>query len=145
MQFRGKYAFLSNFYPISIYHMDVFFTSAEHAYQASKSNNKVVRERIGALETPAMAKQYGRHILIRPDWDEVKLMMMEDILRLKFHRNHIMLRRLLAETNPLEIIEDNHWGDRFWGSCMGYGQNHLGKLLMKIRAEVLEDDWSQSL
>jgi ribA/ribD-fused uncharacterized protein len=145
MQFTGKYRFLSNFFPISIYHMDVFFTSAEHAYQAAKSSSKQAREHIAALETPAMAKQYGRHILIRPRWEEEKLMVMEDILRLKFQRNHIMLRRMLAETNPLEIVEDNHWGDRFWGSCMGYGENHLGKLLMKIRAEVLEDDWSQSL
>lgn len=145
MRFRDEYAFLSNFHPISIYHQDVFFTSAEHAYQAAKSNNKPTRERIAALETPKMAKEFGRHILIRPDWEEVKLMVMEDILRLKFQRNHTKLRRLLAETNPLEIIEDNHWGDRYWGSCIGYGENHLGKLLMKIRAEVLEDDWSQSL
>jgi ribA/ribD-fused uncharacterized protein len=145
MRFRDKYAFLSNFHPVNIYHMDVHFPTAEHAYQASKSNNKVVRENIARLETPGMAKQHGRHILIRPDWEEVKLMMMEDILRLKFHRNHISLRRQLAETNPLEIVEDNHWGDRFWGSCMGYGENNLGKLLMKIRAEVLEDDWSQAL
>jgi hypothetical protein len=96
--------------------MDVHFPTAEHAYQAAKSGNKPTREKIAALETPAMAKAYGRHILLRAGWGESKLMYMEDILRLKFGRNHIMLRRLLAETNPIEIVEDNHWGDRFWGS-----------------------------
>lgn len=145
MKFREQYAFLSNFYPVSIFYAGVFYTSAEHAYQASKCVNIKERERIAALETPSMAKQQGRHIWpIRKDWDQVKLEIMEDILRLKFHRDHIILRRLLAETNPLEIVEENWWNDRYWGQHQGIGHNHLGRLLMKIRAEVLEDDWSAS-
>ena len=32
-----------------------------------------------------------------------------------------------------EIVEENTWGDTFWGVCKGVGENHLGKLLMEIR------------
>jgi predicted NAD-dependent protein-ADP-ribosyltransferase YbiA (DUF1768 family) len=33
----------------------------------------------------------------------------------------------------VELIEGNWWGDTYWGVCNGVGENHLGKLLMKIR------------
>lgn len=145
MRFRDSYAFLSNFQPVSLHYNDVFYTSAEHAYQASKSLNRVDRERIAALETAAMAKQAGRHLWpIRPDWNVAKLFVMEDIIRLKFNLQHPELRRKLAETNPHDIVEDNHWGDRYWGKCDGIGENHLGQILMRVRAENLEYDWSNS-
>lgn len=32
--------------------------------------------------------------------------------------------------------EGNTWGDKFWGVCDGEGENHLGKLLMEVRAEL---------
>jgi ribA/ribD-fused uncharacterized protein len=145
VRFRDQYAFLSNFHPVSIYYQDVFFTSVEHAYQAAKSLNRVDRERIAALETASMAKQAGRHLWpIRADWNLVKLSVMEDLLRLKFSTQNIELRRKLAETSPLDIVEDNHWNDTFWGKCNGIGQNHLGQLLMLVRKDNLEHDWSNS-
>ena len=36
----------------------------------------------------------------------------------------------------LELVEDNAWGDTFWGRCNGIGKNHLGKILMVIREEL---------
>jgi predicted NAD-dependent protein-ADP-ribosyltransferase YbiA (DUF1768 family) len=59
---------------------------------------------------------------------------METLLRQKFA--HPELRAKLKETNDAELVEGNWWGDRFWGVCRGEGENHLGKLLMKIRAEL---------
>jgi predicted NAD-dependent protein-ADP-ribosyltransferase YbiA (DUF1768 family) len=32
--------------------------------------------------------------------------------------------------------EGNTWNDRFWGVCRGSGLNHLGRILMEVRAEV---------
>lgn len=29
-----------------------------------------------------------------------------------------------------------NWGDYFWGSVNGHGENHLGKILMDIRAKL---------
>ena len=40
------------------------------------------------------------------------------------------------QTEDAELVEDNWWGDKFWGVCNGEGENHLGKLLMKIRDEL---------
>jgi len=62
------------------------------------------------------------------------MQMMEELLRLKFESPE--LRKLLLETGEHELIEGNNWGDRFWGVVDGVGDNHLGKLLMKIRAEL---------
>jgi predicted NAD-dependent protein-ADP-ribosyltransferase YbiA (DUF1768 family) len=59
---------------------------------------------------------------------------MRDLLRQKFA--HPELRRLLLATGDAELVEGNTWGDRFWGVCAGRGQNHLGRLLMAIRAEI---------
>ena len=35
------------------------------------------------------------------------------------------------------LIEGNEWGDTFWGTCDGIGENHLGKILMRIRNEMV--------
>lgn len=63
---------------------------------------------------------------------------MEACLRSKFN-NPEMRARLLA-TGDADIYEGNKWNDHFWGVDLlsGYGQNKLGKLLMKIRAEIRE-------
>jgi predicted NAD-dependent protein-ADP-ribosyltransferase YbiA (DUF1768 family) len=53
------------------------------------------------------------------------------VLDLKFSQNAYLLNKLRQITG--EIVEDNTWGDTFWGQCNGMGQNQLGKLLMKIR------------
>jgi predicted NAD-dependent protein-ADP-ribosyltransferase YbiA (DUF1768 family) len=59
---------------------------------------------------------------------------MEDLLRQKF-QNPYLKNKLLATGNA-EIEETNSWGDVFWGICKGVGENHLGKILMKIRSEL---------
>jgi len=41
--------------------------------------------------------------------------------------------RKLEATAGAVLVEGNAWGDRFWGSVEGSGQNWLGRLLMEIR------------
>src|SRR5574343_879512 len=79
------------------------------------------------------AKKLGRQVKLRSDWYEIKLSIMEEILREKFQGE--LLQKLL--TIKGEIVERNNWGDTYWGVCNGKGQNQLGKLLMKIRDENL--------
>jgi predicted NAD-dependent protein-ADP-ribosyltransferase YbiA (DUF1768 family) len=43
---------------------------------------------------------------------------------------------MLKATGDEELVEGNWWNDTFWGVCNGVGENNLGKLLMKIRAEL---------
>ena len=85
-------------------------------------------------ETPGLAKKLGRKATIRPDWEKIKLPIMEYLLRQKFGDK--TLKALLIGTGDAELVEGNMWGDTYWGVCKGKGENHLGKLLMKIREEL---------
>lgn len=130
--FSWKYNFLSNFYPAQVTLDGETYPSVEHAYQAAKTMDPWLRQQIRDAQTPAAAKRIGRIGVLRPDWDEVKIGVMRDLLQQKFSCPR--LRTLLARTAPRQLIEGNHWGDRFWGqSPVGQGQNWLGRLLMEIR------------
>lgn len=134
--FTGQHRFLSNFYysPVSVTwgtNMLVAPT-VEHAYQASKTHVLEEFMRVLKAKTPGQAKRLGQRVSIHPGWEQIKLSVMEGLLRQKF--SSPLLRRLLIETGTAKLIEGNHWGDTFWGQVDGEGENHLGKLLMKIRA-----------
>ena len=60
---------------------------------------------------------------------------METLVREKFSHNKD-LKEMLLETGDAIIEEGNDWNDTFWGVCNGKGENHLGKILMKIREEL---------
>ena len=62
---------------------------------------------------------------------------MYEIVKDKFSRNP-ELRVKLLNTGDIELIEGNYWGDTFWGVCNGKGENHLGKILMRVRKELAE-------
>lgn len=132
--FQGANRFLSNFWPCEIVYDGITFGSTEGAYQAAKTFNYDERKKI-ALMKPGEAKRYVRTITIRPDWDSVKLRIMEDLIRQKFTKHKVLAERLLF-TEDEELIEGNTWNDIFWGVCKGVGENHLGKILMKIRQEL---------
>lgn len=131
--FIGDYFFLSNFAPSIIVVDGLEYPTVEHAYQAYKSNTDSIRNKIRLADTPASAKKLGRVIQIRDDWDDVKFGIMLDFVRLKFQIPE--LNKKLLDTGDRELIEGNTWGDRFWGVCGGVGDNNLGKILMKVRAE----------
>lgn len=137
-RFSGPYAFLSNFMPCDVVYNGEKYSSVEHAYQAAKTLDENDRAWIASMTTASQAKAAGKQVLLRPDWNEVKLQVMEDCLRSKFSIPY--LRFLLVATAPQELIEGNWWGDTYWGVCKGVGENHLGKLLMKIRNEMVEVD-----
>jgi ribA/ribD-fused uncharacterized protein len=136
-QFRGEYAFLSNFYTVKIVHEGITFPSAEHAYQAMKTFDREERIRISNLKTPGMAKRAGRMIKIRPDFEDSKIVIMFRILNVKFSVPE--LKQKLLATGNAHLKEGNYWHDNFWGSCecvscQDHGMNHLGKLLETVRA-----------
>lgn len=133
-RFVGRYEFLSNFYPTTITYNGLVFSSAEAAFQAQKCTDLRVQMQFQAM-SPRQAKALGRKITLRPDWEEVKLDIMHEILQAKFSQNNNLAVRLL-ETYPAYLEEGNTWGDTFWGVCNGVGQNQLGCLLMKVRSEL---------
>lgn len=130
--FDGEYRWLSNFWHARVTLDDVSYPTVENAYQAAKTLVLLAREQFERC-TPAQAKRLGRKVKMRGDWERVKLRVMRDLLAQKFAPGSRLAGMLLA-TGKAEIIEGNHWGDRFWGVCNGTGQNHLGRLLMERRA-----------
>lgn len=132
--FRGEFEFLSNFYDSVIYVDGDRFPTVEHAYQASKTLDPWSRRMIRNALTPGKAKQLGKGVKLRPDWEEKKVEMMRVFVQKKFENP--FLGPMLLETGDAEIIEENTWGDREWGVCKGEGKNLLGKILMSVRDEL---------
>lgn len=131
--------FLSNFYERSFEYSERNWLSSEHAYQAMKSPVVSQQDWVRASATPGQAKRRGRQLaIIRDDWDDQKLFFMEDILHHKFMDGY--LRAMLLHTGDAELIEFAPWDDQFWGVNSKYqGENHLGKILMKVRRDILKE------
>ena len=170
------------------------YYTVENFYQAMKlpKGNIDKRDYIASLDAYG-AKREGRKLQIRPDWEAIKIDVMEYALRFKFQKGTSWHSQLMATDG--EIFEFNNWNDKFWGvavddtiiwhwfsttyACgaiitdmdniiinsapiykwtrgqpinkvisflkrkgqfkehkpLGEGQNHLGKLLMKLREE----------
>lgn len=131
--FFGPYRFLSNFWDAPVTLDGVTYPSVENAYQAAKT---VAAHREQFVHcTPGQAKRLGRGVPMRRDWDAVKLEVMGELVRQKFAPGSALSMQLLA-TAGLNLVEDNTWGDRFWGQCKGAGHNHLGRLLMGVREKL---------
>jgi ribA/ribD-fused uncharacterized protein len=135
--FSDEFHFLSNFYYCKVIYDGYEYPSSEHAYMCAKTNDPVWKDFIRNCRTPGQAKRAGRMVPLREDWETVKLEVMENILRAKF--SVPSMREMLLLTGDCELVEGNTWGDKFWGVCDGEGENHLGKLLMKIRAELAKE------
>ena len=132
--FSGPFEFLSNFYEKTLEYDNVWWPTLEHAYQAMKTLDPDERDTIRASRSPALAKRLGNRLKMREDWDDIKVGLMHELLRVKF-RDPDLRDRLIA-TGEAELIEGNHWGDSFWGVCKGNGKNWLGRLLMAVRREI---------
>ena len=140
-EFQGEYRWLSNFHVQDVLFKSVIFKSVEHAYQSMKTLDPVWAENVKNCATPGEAKKMGKKIKkmgkLRDDWEQVNLGIMEELVRCKFKDPG--LRSLLLATGEAELIEGNSWGDTFYGVCNGVGENHLGKILMKVRHEIYHE------
>jgi ribA/ribD-fused uncharacterized protein len=137
--FSGEYRFLSNFYPapvsVDIGGQPMSSATSEHVYQAAKTTDREEQLALLRAPTPGAAKSLGRHVKLRSDWTEIRLEIMEKIVRAKFWQNPHLARKLVA-TGDQKLVEGNRWNDTFWGVCRGVGENHLGKILMRVREEL---------
>jgi len=149
-EFVGKHRFLSNFWSTVVTLDGVNYPSVEHAYQAAKTLDLEEREKILNCESASKAKKVGKTVLLRSDWEEIKLLVMSDLVTQKF-TNHSYLKERLLETGNARLYEGNWWKDTFWGVSpppryvyigekrvrrKGKGKNKLGRILMKVRSEL---------
>jgi len=128
----------SNMLPMdtSFLYQGIEYKTSENFYQAMKlpKENLVARKEIADM-TPYGAKRNIKKYTYRESWNqEESLKVMEYILKIKF-RLGTKFHKKLKMTEDWEITEWNNWKDNFWGKDIqsGLGENHLGKLLMKIR------------
>ena len=135
-QFRGEFHWLSNFYSCPVHFEGLTFSNTEAAFQAAKCLDMKERERFLGL-SGGQAKRLGKRVELRPDWEDVKIDIMRQVLKSKFSQNPELKTKLIA-TGDAELVEGNNWRDFYWGVCNGKGQNHLGKLLMEVRAELMD-------
>lgn len=134
--FRGENYFLSNFYEAGINYKGIHYANNEAAFQAQKCMTEKEKKEFSDLSA-VDSKRKGRRVKLRPDWEQVKVGIMEEIVRAKFNQNTELAKRLV-ETGNCKLIEGNTWHDTYWGVDIrtGRGKNKLGLILMKVREEL---------
>lgn len=128
-QFQGQYRFLSNFW------VEKDGSTVEHEFQSAKTTVPLEREFVLNAATPGEAKRLGRKVTLRPDWEGIKLTVMRYYVKNKFTDDQELMEKLKA-TGDAGLVEGNYWHDKYWGVDLatGEGENHLGRILMEVRA-----------
>ena len=143
--YEHDYYVLSNFSAFTLVWKGIRFDTSEAAYHFEKfsdcdgamadvrSIQWDIRTAPSAHEAFKIAERNRAHR--RPDWDDVKVGIMLDILRAKAEQ-HEYVRRKLLTTGDRELVEDS-WRDDFWGWGPNRdGKNMLGRLWMQVRSEL---------
>ena len=133
-----EHGWLSNMALVDIECDGIVYPSIENFYQACKYNEIDTKKLIAQLN-PYKAKKYSReNKMTNSNFDNDKLVYMDYALHKKFYQEPFK-SKLLA-TGDCHIEEGNWWKDKFWGVDIKtrQGENHLGKLIMKIRKELQE-------
>ena len=135
-EFQGEYRWLSNFAPVKVVYDGVSYRSVEHAYMAAKSLDEEWRKYCRDTFKAGDVKRASRNIVLRDDWEDIKLNVMESLLWQKYTQHPY--KQQLLNTGDEYIQEGNMWGDKYWGVCLrtNKGQNHLGSIIMRIRENL---------
>lgn len=153
------YGCFSNLFRRAITVGDMTFPTVEHAYQSLKPRDPRVRAWLMAAPAPSIVA-IAAHVLpsdevdptevmgrtadallgfhTRPGWSRLRYSWMMQCLRAKFDQ-HQDLADLLLGTGDAPIVEAGRIDDdagRRWGIVNGRGANYLGRMLMRVRAEL---------
>lgn len=145
-EFQDEYKWLSNFVSVEINFKGRSFSSVEHGYMSEKSNDLEWKKFCSDSNNhPGKVKRKSKKIVLRDDWESIKVGVMRELLVLKFSQKPY--KELLLNTGNLYIQEGNKWGDTFWGVDLrtNVGENNLGKLIMSIREELRQEESSKNL
>jgi len=135
---REFYVF-SNFSSFAVDWQGRRWQTSEHAYQAAHfiDTNEKLYEKIFNARSAHDAYKIAKANADKAakNWDEIKVTIMEEIIRLKLEQNPYVKKKLL-ETEELLLAEDSP-KDSFWGwGPDRNGRNELGKIWMKLREEL---------
>lgn len=138
---QSEYGVLSNFAgtPLTLNYQ--VWPTAEHLFQALKftgdADDYEYHEKIRCVNSPRNAAKLGKStkLLIRSDWDKVKVKGMLRVIRLKAAQ-HESVVTCLKSTGDALLVEKSPT-DYYWGcGAKETGLNMLGKLWMQVRAEL---------
>lgn len=137
---REFYVF-SNFSSFQVRWKGRLWPTSEHAYQAAhffkiapKLVEKIYKAK-SAHEAFKIAKANADKV--PKNWEEIKIAVMEDIVRHKLKQNPYVMHKLMQTGNKYLVEDspkDDYWG---WGPKRK-GKNELGKIWMKLRNEIIK-------
>ena len=165
LKFRQEFSYLSNFNVLKnkIHYFGYDYISVEAGYMAQKCDDVAWKQYCSTISPHSNAqsemKKAAYKVDLVKDFRDKQLKIMLDLLRLKFRNNSELANKLVA-TYPRMIMEGNVWNDRYWGAMIPkqlslsdnvelekiykefpqyfyVGENYLGRLLMKVRDELL--------
>lgn len=110
--------------------------SSENYYMSRKTNDVELRKKILEM-TPIEAKEFCKDIELVDGWNEIRVDVMREALRIKFSIPYLRLK-LLSYNG--ELTEYNTCSDKFWGVCNGEGSDNLGRLLRELKKDVHRQD-----
>ena len=135
---ENRFHYLSPFSAHQIKIWGEVFPTVEHAYQASRIKFSPERDSIKNAPSPLDAWREGQKHkndadLQVPDFD--KDAVMEELFRAKIQQ-HPDISIVLKESGDRDLLKV-YETDYYWGTGKdGSGQNKMGKLWMKLRAEL---------
>ena len=135
--YEGEFYSFSNFSSFAIEWKGKLWMTSEHVYQSEKFDDEGLKEEIRMTRSAHDSKKVAgkNKDKYRKNWDEIKLNVMEEILREKIKQHPYVMKKLI-DSGDREIIEDS-WRDDYWGWGPNKdGQNNLGKIWMKLREEL---------
>jgi ribA/ribD-fused uncharacterized protein len=151
----AKTGWLSNWFKSKFTEDDIMFNCVEQYMMYKKAQlmgDDVTAEQILGLSDPKTIKAAGRKV--KPFdadlWDEHKVEIVTQGLRLKFSQNK-QVRSKLLKTGTDTLVEAAHY-DKVWGNGLRenhpdsrnpdrwLGQNLLGQCLMTVRAEMMAEE-----
>ena len=164
LKFRQEFGYLSNFHVLKnkIHYLGYDYISVEAGYMAQKCDDIAWKQYCSTISPHGNAQSEMKKAAYKVDlvkgFRDKQLKIMLDLLRLKFKNNPELANKLVA-TYPRMIMEGNVWNDRYWGASIPkqnsldnveleklyakfpqyfyIGQNYLGRLLMKVRDELM--------
>ncbi|GHA98311.1 hypothetical protein GCM10009069_21460 [Algimonas arctica] len=146
--------FLSQWHPSNFSVDGIAFGNAEQFMMYKKATlfgDGMIAEKIVAAKHPSDHKRLGQQVrgFIQQDWDANKVEIVHAGNWAKFTQNKGLRKKLLATGNAI-LVEANP-KDIIWGVGLAEndpditnpdcwrGQNLLGEILMRVRAELADD------
>ena len=134
---------LDNFSSFGLIMNEEYFQTSEHAFQYLKfvDTNVDIAKQIKEAFSPNDARNiaHKNKEFKHANWSLVKYENMEKVLRLKANQNPLVKEALLNTKDYIIaeccIDEDTDWGI----DNNNKGDNHLGKIWMKIREEIIKN------